>query len=61
MVVNHQRRGLAILRLAYYVSAMIRSWRNTATRRVWDGERPKAFRGLDVDMATDLLLNYHKG
>lgn len=35
---------------------MIRSWRNAATRRVWDGEQPKAFRSLDVDMVTDLLL-----
>lgn len=35
---------------------MIRSWRNAVTRRIWDGERPKAFRSLDVDMATDLLL-----
>ena len=35
---------------------MIGSWRNAATRRVWDGERPKAFRSLDIDMAVDLLL-----
>ncbi len=35
---------------------MIRSWCNAGTRRVWDGERPKAFRSLDVDMAVDLLL-----
>ncbi len=35
---------------------MIRSWRSAGTRRVWDGERPKAFRSLDVDMAVDLLL-----
>jgi toxin HigB-1 len=35
---------------------MIRSWRNAATRKVWDGERPNQFRGLDVDAAVDLLL-----
>jgi toxin HigB-1 len=35
---------------------MIRSWRNAATRKVWDGERPNRFRGLDFDAATDLLL-----
>jgi proteic killer suppression protein len=35
---------------------MIRSWRNSATRKIWDGERPNQFRGLDFDAATDLLL-----
>ena len=35
---------------------MIRSWRSAVTRRVWDGERPRAFRSLDIDMAVDLLL-----
>lgn len=35
---------------------MIRSWRNAASRKVWDGERPNRFRGLDFDAATDLLL-----
>ena len=35
---------------------MIRSWRNSATRKVWDGEQPKAFRGLDFEAAVDLLL-----
>jgi proteic killer suppression protein len=34
---------------------MIRSWRNAATRRVWDGEMPKQFRGLDFEAALDLL------
>jgi proteic killer suppression protein len=34
---------------------MIRSWRNAATRRVWEGERPNTFRGLDFDCALDLL------
>ena len=34
---------------------MIRSWANTATRKVWDGERPNQFRGLDLDAAADLL------
>jgi proteic killer suppression protein len=35
---------------------MIRSWRNSATRKVWDGERPNQFRGLDFEAAIDLLL-----
>ena len=35
---------------------MIRSWRNSVTRKVWEGERPNQFRGLDFDAAMDLLL-----
>jgi proteic killer suppression protein len=35
---------------------MIRSWRDSATRKVWEGERPNQFRALDVDATTDLLL-----
>ena len=35
---------------------MIRSWRNAASRKVWEGERPNRFRGLDVEAAVDLLL-----
>ena len=35
---------------------MIRSWRNSATRKVWEGERPNQFAGLDFDAAIDLLL-----
>ena len=35
---------------------MIRSWRNSAARKVWDGERPNQLRGLDFDNAIDLLL-----
>ncbi|WP_244607603.1 type II toxin-antitoxin system RelE/ParE family toxin [Bradyrhizobium symbiodeficiens] len=35
---------------------MIRSWRNAASRKVWDGERPNQFRGLDFEAAADLLL-----
>lgn len=34
---------------------MIRSWRNAATRKVWDGEYPNQFRGLDLEIALDLL------
>jgi proteic killer suppression protein len=34
---------------------MIRSWRNAASRRVWDGETPNQFRGLDFATAGDLL------
>lgn len=35
---------------------MIRSWRNAATRRVWEAQPSNHFRGLDVEAATDLLL-----
>ena len=35
---------------------MIRSWRNAATRKVWDGQQPNRFRGLDFEGAIDLLL-----
>jgi toxin HigB-1 len=35
---------------------MIRSWRNSVTRRVWEGERPNQLRGLDFEVAIDLLL-----
>jgi proteic killer suppression protein len=35
---------------------MIRSWRNSVTRKVWEGERANHFRGLDFEGAVDLLL-----
>jgi toxin HigB-1 len=35
---------------------MIRSWRNSVTRKVWEGEQPNQFRGLDFETAIDLLL-----
>jgi toxin HigB-1 len=35
---------------------MIRSWQNSMTRKVWEGERPNQLRGLDFDAAIDLLL-----
>jgi toxin HigB-1 len=35
---------------------VIRSWANSVTRKVWEGERPNRFRGLDFEAATDLLL-----
>ena len=35
---------------------MIRSWRNAASRRVWEGGRPSQFRALDLIAAVDLLL-----
>jgi proteic killer suppression protein len=35
---------------------MIRSWRNASSRKVWEGETPNQFRGLDFDAAIDLLL-----
>ncbi len=35
---------------------MIQSWRNVASRKVWEGEKPNRFRGLDFNNAVDLLL-----
>jgi proteic killer suppression protein len=35
---------------------MIRSWRNAATRKLWEGHPPNQFRSLDIDAAADLLL-----
>ena len=35
---------------------MNRSWRNSVTRKVWEGERPNQVRGLDFEAAIDLLL-----
>jgi proteic killer suppression protein len=35
---------------------VIRTWRNVATRKVWEGEQPNQFRGLDFEAAIDLLL-----
>ncbi len=35
---------------------MIRSWRNSVTRKVWEGAHPNQLRGLDHDAAIDLLL-----
>ena len=35
---------------------MIRSWRNTVSRKIWDGDVPNRFRSLDADAAVDLLL-----
>jgi proteic killer suppression protein len=35
---------------------MIRSWRNAASRKVWEGEHPNRFRGLDIETTLDLLL-----
>ncbi len=35
---------------------MILSWRNAASRRIWEGKPPNRVRGLDVEKAIDLLL-----
>ncbi|MGE0119165.1 MAG: type II toxin-antitoxin system RelE/ParE family toxin [Dongiaceae bacterium] len=35
---------------------MIRSWRNAASRKVWEGGLPNRYRGLDPAAAIDLLL-----
>jgi toxin HigB-1 len=35
---------------------MIRTWRNAASQRVWEGGQPRQFRSLDISAAIDLLL-----
>ncbi len=35
---------------------MIKSWQNAVSRKVWEGERPNRFRGVDLEGAVDLLL-----
>lgn len=35
---------------------MIRSWGNSTSRRFWEEGRASAFRGLDTEATTDLLL-----
>lgn len=35
---------------------MIRSWRNAASRKVWEGEQPRQFRGMDFEAAVELLV-----
>jgi proteic killer suppression protein len=35
---------------------VIRTWRNVASRKVWEGERPNQFRSLDFEAAIELLL-----
>ena len=41
----------------YYVFAMIQTWKNASTRKFWEGERGKAFRGLDEEFAIELLVS----
>lgn len=43
-------------RVPSYVFAVIRSWRNAATRKVWERKQPNRFRGVDIEAAVDLLL-----
>ena len=43
-------------RVTYYDNAVIQSWRNAASRKLWEGHTSNQFRGLDIDAATDLLL-----
>ena len=47
---------IALVCVTYYDLAVIRSWRNTASRKVWEGTRPNQFRNLDFEAAIDLLL-----
>lgn len=49
--------SVAPYRPAYYVHAKIRSWRKFRDqKKVWEGARPKQFRGLGFEAAVDLLL-----
>ena len=35
---------------------MIKSWRNAATRKVWEENKPNQFRAVNLETAIDLLL-----
>jgi proteic killer suppression protein len=50
---------LDILRGAYYVCAVIRSFRDGKTRRLFEDDRRRGFRGLDYDRALMLLDALH--
>ena len=43
--------------LTYYVFAMIQTWKNAFTRKFWEGEGSKLFRGLDEEFAIELLTS----
>lgn len=36
---------------------MIKSWKNSATRKFWEGEGSGSFRGLDEEFAIELLAS----
>jgi toxin HigB-1 len=36
---------------------MIQTWKNAATRKFWEGERGNSFRGLDEELAIELLAS----
>jgi proteic killer suppression protein len=46
---------LSLHRTTYYIFAVIRSWGNAATCKVFEGERPRQFRGMDYEAAVVLL------
>ena len=50
-------RGIDFIRQVYYVFAMIRTWKNAASRKFWEGERSGTFRSLDEDFAIELLAS----
>ena len=41
----------------YYVFAMIKSWKNAASRKLWEGASGHGFRGLDDEFAIELLAS----
>ena len=41
--------------LAYYVFAVIKSWKNSTSRKFWEDQQGYSFRGLDQDFAIELL------
>jgi toxin HigB-1 len=48
-------KRLDLLRFSYYVFAMIATWKNASTRKVWEGIPSNAFRSLDEEFALELL------
>ena len=54
---GHQlgHKTLAILRIAYYIQRMIRSWADSRSRRFYEDGKVSKFRSLDIEAAEDLL------
>jgi toxin HigB-1 len=53
---NLRAQLVAIFRDMYYVYAMIRSWKNAGSRKLWEEQRSQ-FRGLDDEFAIELLAS----
>jgi toxin HigB-1 len=52
---NCRLTKLDILHLVYYVFAVIKTWKNSTSRKFWEDQLSHSFRGLDRDCAIELL------